>query len=179
MDDLRSSLAESTGIPASADFATVARAISELPYGRPSTLDAHGVLLSGRGTCSTKHLLLRDVVAECWPELDVVVWHRVYVVTQEFARGRWSDAIALHVPSSGLVDVHTYATIDLNGSNVTVDVTFSIGPWDGCSPLPLACGDGVDHLAGPDPLATKAELVAAHCNAQLREHFIAALSTIT
>lgn len=35
--------------------------ISRIPYGRPTVRSARGVLDEGRGTCSTKHLLLAEV----------------------------------------------------------------------------------------------------------------------
>jgi hypothetical protein len=48
--------------------------------------------------------------------------------------------------------------------------------WDGRHALPLVCGDGPDSAAGPDPLRSKAALVASLCSPDDREAFIAALS---
>jgi hypothetical protein len=42
--------------------------------------------------------------------------------------------------------------------------------------MPLACGPGIDHVAGFDPDAEKRELEARHCDPAAREPFIAALA---
>ena len=55
------------------------------------------------------------------------------------------------------------------------DATFPGEPWDGRSPMPLACGEGADHPAGADPDAEKRRLEAEHCDPAVREPFIAVL----
>ena len=152
--------------------------ISRIPYGRPSRLTAAGVLDDWRGTCSTKHALLAQVVGEAWPEAEPKLWHRVYTITRGLAEAYWGPAVAGRVPSSGLVDVHTYATLLIGARNVRVDVTFALASWDGVSDVPLACGDGVDSPAGDQPIASKVALVAEHCDSARRERFIAALSLV-
>lgn len=161
----------------SLDLPGAAVAISRIPYGRPRRLSATGVLDDWRGTCSTKHLLFGGVVAEAWPDLDPRLWHRPYTVTPQLARERWGSWVAAAVPAEGLVDVHTFATVTVGGRSVRVDVTFPLGGWDGTSDVLLACGEGPDHPAGGDPLASKADLVARHCDPTVREPFIAALAT--
>lgn len=42
--------------------------------------------------------------------------------------------------------------------------------------MPLACGEGVDHVAGVDPDADKRALEAEHCDAAVREPYIASLA---
>jgi hypothetical protein len=151
-------------------------AISRIPYGRPRALTPDAVLDEWRGTCSTKHVLLADIAREEWPATAPQLWHRPYLVTRELADGRWGSAVADTVPAAGLVDVHTYATLELDGGRVKVDVTFPLAGWDGRSDIALACGDGEDHPAGADPIATKADLVSRHCDPAVREPFIAALA---
>jgi hypothetical protein len=151
-------------------------AIGEIPYGRPSERTAAGVITDWRGTCSTKHLLLARLVAERWPHVPVVLWHRVYTVRRAWARARWGPRVAANVPARGLVDVHTFATADVGFGEATIDVTFPVAAWDGTSDMILACGPGVDHLAGTDPIASKSLLVTAHCDQSAREGFIAALT---
>jgi hypothetical protein len=160
------------------DVAATALAISRIPYGRPSQLTVTGVLDEWIGTCSTKHVLLAAVVSESWPDLRPRLWHRPYLVTRELADARWGGPVAEAVPATGLVDVHTFATLDLNGQRVRVDVTFPLPGWDGVSDVPLACGPGPDHPAGDDALASKAMLVLQHCDPAVREPFIAALSAV-
>lgn len=166
----------------SADYESV-RALVErvraIPYGRNTNRSASGVLVEGHGTCSTKHALLAELLANRG-DLDLRLMHRVYQIDRERARTLFGSAAADRVPAEGLVDVHTYATILINGRRTAVDVTFpSSVPWDGQSDMPLACGDGVDIPADDDPWAQKARLVDEHCNAALRESFIAALSNDT
>ena len=168
-------LAQRAGRP-DPDLRDIVVAISQIPYGRPEPRTSKGVVDCWRGTCSTKHVLLRDVVATSWPEMAVEVWHRPFVVTRELARSSWGEDVAAVVPEAGLMDVHTFATIDVGGRSVVVDVTFAIEDWDGTTDVPLACGDGTDHPAGDDPMATKADLVAQWCDPNVREPFISALS---
>jgi hypothetical protein len=98
-------------------------------------------------------------------------------VTPALARERFGEAAARVVPDEGLVDVHTYATVLIEGGRVKIDVTFpSTVIWDGRSDMPLACGEGSDVPASGDPWEQKAALVAEHCDPSVREPFIAALS---
>ncbi len=160
------------------DVATLAVAISRIPYGRPSDLSPHGVVADWRGTCSTKHLLFQAMAEVCEPAATVDLVHRVYRVSPDEAEVRWGPVVGASVPPDGLVDVHTFARLGGNASAspLTVDVTFPIAPWDGRTPLPIACNPGDDIPAGDDLLGEKAELVARHCDPAVREPFIAALS---
>jgi hypothetical protein len=151
-------------------------AVSRIPYGRPAELSPEGVLAAWRGTCSTKHLLLAGLVEEAWPEVRLSLWHRVYTASPGWASARWGPEVAAVVPSAGLADVHTFARADLGVGPTVIDVTFPVDDWDGRSDMVLACGPGVDHPGGPDPLASKAALVASHCDPELREGLIAALA---
>jgi hypothetical protein len=163
---------------ATTDLVAMVLAISRIPYGRPTSPSPEAVLREWRGTCSTKHLLLAEIMRESWPELDVQLRHRVYFVTKAFASERWGPRLAEMIPEGGLVDVHTYATVRHGGVRLTLDVTFPLDDWDGATPIPLACADGVDHPVASDPLAEKARLVATYCNPEVREPFIAALSEV-
>ena len=158
------------------DLVGTVLALSRIPYGRTTVLSSDGVLDEWRGTCSTKHLLLADIARGTWPDTAPELWHRPYLVTPALAEERWGPAVAETVPGSGLVDVHMYATLELDGRRVNVDVTFPLEGWDGRSDIPLACGEGPDHAAGDDPIVTKADLVRRHCDPAVREPFIAALA---
>jgi hypothetical protein len=161
---------------AALDLLGTVLAISQIPYGRPTDLSPAGVIASWRGTCSTKHMLLAALMREAWPQVPFSLWHRVYRVEPAWAAERWGREVADSVPQEGLIDVHTFARADLGVRQLLVDVTFPVAAWDGQHDMPLACGPGEDHPAGADPLASKAALVAAHCNHRAREAFIAAIS---
>lgn len=155
----------------------VVERVRAIPYGRNVDRSPASVLREGRGTCSTKHALLAELL-EDRPELDLRLVHRVYRIEREEARERFGDRTAATVPPEGLVDVHTYATLMIDGRRTVIDVTFpSEVAWDGHSDMPLACGEGTDVPAADDLWAQKAELVGEQCDPAVREPFIAALST--
>lgn len=156
------------------DLRGIVVAVSRIPYGRPSELTPEAVLNEWRGTCSTKHLLLRELSAERWPHRGLELWNRVYRVDRDLALKRWGRSVADLVPAAGLVDVHMFAT--LRDPHVVVDATFPVDDWDGTSDMTLWCGPGTDSEAGEDPLASKAQLVEMHCDPSVREPFIEALS---
>jgi hypothetical protein len=153
-------------------------AVRALPYGRPSDRSVEGMLREWRGTCSTKHLFLARTLAERFPKTEPLIVHRVYRLDRIRARELFDTRVANFVPESGLVDVHRYFTIVVDGRRINVDATFSGPPWDGRSSLPLACGPGRDHPAGEDPDAEKRALEAMHCDPEVREPFIAALASV-
>jgi hypothetical protein len=131
-----------------------------------------------RGTCSTKHALLAQLLAERWPPLRPRLIHRVYRAQRADVQHRHGAQVASVVPENGLIDVHRYLLIELDGRDVVLDVTFpGDAPWDGASPMPLACGPGEDVAAGADPDADKRALEARWCDPAVREPFIAALAS--
>lgn len=134
------------------------------------------MLHEGRGTCSTKHLFLAELLGERFPDTQPQIVHRVYRLSQEGAADLFGPRVASLIPVTGVVDVHRYLTATVHGERIIIDATFPGKPWDGFSSLPLACGPGEDHPAGQDPDAEKRALEAQHCDPQLREPFIAALT---
>jgi len=150
--------------------------VRALPYGRPSDRTVAGMLRERRGTCSTKHLFLAEALAERFPETDPLIVHRVYTLDRARARRLFGATVADAVPEHGLVDVHRYITITLNGQRIVIDATFPGPAWDRQSPLPLACGPGRDYPAGDDPEAEKRALEEQHCDATIREPLVAALA---
>lgn len=130
-----------------------------------------------RGTCSTKHLFLARALTERFPETAPRIVHRVYALDRARARELFGATAAATVPDDGLVDVHRYLTITLDGKRIEIDATFPGPAWDGRSSLPLACGAGTDVPAGDDPDAEKRALEERHCDPAIREPFIAALSS--
>jgi hypothetical protein len=88
-------------------------------------------------------------LVEQFPETEPLIVHRVYRLSRSGARQRYGEQAAKTVPgNSGLVDVHRYLTILLDGQRVAIDATFPGPVWDGCSALPLAYGAGDDCPAG-------------------------------
>ena len=158
-----------------ASLIELVEAVRALDYGRPSDRSVAAMLRERRGTCSTKHLFLAEALAERFPETEPQIVHRVYRLERAVARERFGEGADGAVREAGLVDVHRYLTASVAGKRVAIDATFAGEAWDGRSSLPLACGPGRDYLAGEDPDAEKRALEAEHCDAAVREPFIAAL----
>lgn len=173
--DLRGRFLSRAGLNDNPSLWEVVEAVRAIPYARPSDRTPAGVVAEWVGTCSTKHALLAELLADR-PQLEFQLVHRVYRVDRERARELFGEEAAEAVPKSGLTDVHTYATVLVDGELVRLDVTFPGPLWDGRSDMELACGEGEDHPAGPRPWLHKEELVAEHCDPAVREPFIAALS---
>jgi riboflavin synthase alpha subunit len=160
-----------------ASLLELVEAVRALPYGRPHGRSIEGLLRERRGTCATKHLFLARALAERFPQTNPQIVHRVYRAEREPIRERYGDSVAELVPAEGLVDVHRYLLIQVDGRQITLDVTFPAAePWDGSSSLPLACGPGDDVPAGDDPDSDKQALEARYCDPIVREPFIVALS---
>ena len=100
------------------------------------------MLRERRGTCSTKHLFLARTLAERFPKTEPLIVHRVYRLDHIRALELFDMRVANVVPEYGLVDIHRYLTIVVEGRRINVDATFPGPPWDGRSSLPLACGPG-------------------------------------
>jgi GrpB-like predicted nucleotidyltransferase (UPF0157 family) len=152
-------------------------AVRSLDYGRPNDRSVSGMLRERRGTCSTKHLFLAEVLADRYPQSRPQIVHRVYRLDQKRAGELFGEVVASVVPEEGLVDVHRYLTATVEGQRIVIDATFPGAPWNGRSSLSLACGLGHDYPAGADPDAEKRALEAEHCDAAIREPFIAALAS--
>ncbi|MEX2393605.1 MAG: hypothetical protein WD826_03890 [Actinomycetota bacterium] len=177
MSDLKDRFVARAGLGDQPSLWEMVEAIREMPYGRPSERTAAGTVQEWRGTCSTKHALLAELLDER-PEFELQLVHRVYRVDPAIALERFGPDAAEAVPSDGLVDVHTYAIVNITGEPVKIDVTFPGHLWDGRSDMQLACGPGDDYPVpeGEDPSALKEHLVREHCDPAVREPFIASLS---
>jgi orotate phosphoribosyltransferase len=151
--------------------------VRALAYERPSERTVEAMLRERRGTCSTKHLFLAQALSERFPETEPQIVHRVYRLDRALAERLFGGSVARVVPADGLIDVHRYLTIALDGRRIAVDATFAGEPWDGLSSMPLASGPGEDFPAGKTPNEDKRTLENEHCDPVVREPFIAALAT--
>jgi hypothetical protein len=161
---------------ADSSLVELVEAMRALPYGLPSEPTVESMLLQARGTSAGKHLFLAQVLAQRFSQTEPALVHRVHRLDRARAHALFGAAIAATVPQGGLVDVHRYLTIALDGQRVELDVTLPGEPWDGRSPLALVCGPGRDYPAGPDPDADLQALEREHCDAVARAPFLAALA---
>jgi hypothetical protein len=165
--------------PTGCSLGDMIETVRALPYGRPSDRTVEGMLRERRGTCSTKHLYIARTLTARFPATEPLIVHRVYRLVRSRAYELFGAEVSKVVPEDGLVDVHRYITIALDGQRVQVDATFPGPAWDGHSSMPLACGPGRDYPAGEDPDAEKQALEREHCDPAVREPFIAALAGMT
>jgi hypothetical protein len=178
-ESLFARLAIRAGLPGDATVRQMVNAVQAIPYGRPRSRTPDGVIREWKGTCSTKHALVMQLLCERQPELLPRLFHRVYHTDRGSVLRRHGRIAASAVPQDGLTDVHRYLVITLAGQDVTIDITFpGDQPWDGCGSMRLACGDGHDFPAGDDPDADKTALESSYCDPRVREPFIAALTRI-
>jgi hypothetical protein len=151
-------------------------AVRALPYGLPSEPTVERVLLEARGTSAGKHMLLAQLLAQRLPETEPAIVHRVYRLDPVRALELFGPEIAVTVPGEGLVDVHRYLTIAVDGRRIELDASVPGASWDGRSPLAPVCGPGRDFPAGADPDTEMRALENEHCNAQAQAPFLAALA---
>jgi hypothetical protein len=161
---------------ADSSLVELVEAMRAMPYGLPSEPTVESMLLQARGTSAGKHLFLAQVLAQRFAWTEPAIVHRVHRLDRARARELFGAAIAETIPQEGLVDVHRYLTIALDGRRIELDVTLPGEPWDGRSPLELACGPGRDYPAGADPDADLRALGRDHCDAPARAPFLAALA---
>lgn len=151
-------------------------AVRAIPYGLPSGQTIESMLLEGRGTSASKHLLLAQLLAKRHPETQPVLVHRVYRLGRASALALFGAAIAKTVPSEGFIDVHRYLTITVDGHRISVDASVPGPQWDGQTQLEPVCGPGRDFAGGADPDAEMSALEHEHCDAAARTAFLSALA---
>jgi hypothetical protein len=130
-----------------------------------------------RGTCSAKHLFLAKWLSSLLPSCEPQIVHRVCRIDRERAEEAFGEEASEAIPVDGLVDVHRYLTIVVEGRRIVIDATFPGPAWDGLSDMALSCGPGQDYPSNGDPDTEKLRLEAEHCDPVLRERFIAALGS--
>jgi len=102
------------------DYRAAARFVSHLPYGRNFLVsDPLGVMREGRGTCSTKHALLRRLAIE--QDLEVLLMVGIYEMTAENTPGVGSVLERYRLAS--LPEAHCY----LRYCGKRVDITRGSG----------------------------------------------------
>ncbi|GIW40193.1 MAG: hypothetical protein KatS3mg076_0770 [Candidatus Binatia bacterium] len=160
--------------------------VRDIPYGYPASRDPETVLREGKGSCSGKHALLGDL----FRLLGLRVRHAL-------CRHRFNDS-PLPFPESmqemlrrdEIVDIHDYLQVQIDGSWVDVDATWSSDlreygfpvneAWDGFRSMPLSVvvDDEDPVFVERDPAKKKEELLARLSPRQraLRHKFLEALA---
>jgi|HubBroStandDraft_2_1064218.scaffolds.fasta_scaffold02457_7 hypothetical protein len=163
---------------ADSSLVELVEAMRAMPYGLPSEPTVESMLLEARGTSAAKHLFLAQVLAQRFPVTEPMLVQRVYRLERARALELFGPEIAGAVPDEGLLDVHRYLTIAIEGGRVSLDVTVAGAPWDGRTALVLACGPGEDFPVDTDPDAEMTALEQEHCDVAARAPFLAALAAV-
>jgi len=174
---LSARFATRAGLPGDASLCQVVNAVYAIPYGRPGSRTAEGVIDEWRGTCSTKHAPLTRLLRERWPESQPILVHRAYRVSPQIGAPAVRRRGGRRSPAGRPDRCPPLPGDYLAGQEVTIDITFpGDQAWDKHRSMCLACGQGRDFPAGDDPDADKAALEASYCDPQVREPFIAPAS---
>jgi hypothetical protein len=84
MSQLRNAASIDVLLATECSLLDLVEAVRALPYGRSSARTVEGMLRERRGTCSTKHLFLAQMLEERFPEAEPLIVHRS---THLIARG--------------------------------------------------------------------------------------------
>jgi hypothetical protein len=107
---------------AKADLRAAAQYVCELPYGRNSNPnDPLVVLAERRGTCSTKHALIRRLAIE--QEYDLALMLGIYEMTERNTPG--VEAVLRRYGLSSLLEAHCYLRNKINDKCIDVTRTVS------------------------------------------------------
>lgn len=94
------------GLPGDASLRQLVNAVQAIPYGRPQARTADGVIGEWKGTCSTKHALLAQLLRERWPETRPRLVHRVYRVAGWLHLAREPDPLVAHWGAISRLQTH-------------------------------------------------------------------------
>ena len=146
-------------------------AVRRMTYASTGSRDPADLVRNGRGACTAKHLLLRELLAS----LDVPC--RVETVSGYFGRGLPADAPGMPaelrdmIRDGGVPDYHNIVQARLDGREVLLDATwhdamipagFPVNQdWDGRGDTRLAITGERLGRETEDPVRMKSELIAA------------------
>lgn len=176
--DLDAFLARHAGGAAPPSVPAIYHAVRNLSYASDGNRDPAIVLKTGRGACTGKHILLRDLLRRvgCGAEVEFAAG--------DFAAGMpvvasMPPALADWVRSGGIRDFHCYVVWDDGGREVTLDATWpdSLAPlgfpvnagWDGAGDTRIALTPDGHKSRAEDVIEHKARLVATLSEQQRKD----------
>jgi hypothetical protein len=162
-------------------------AVRNLAYASDGGRNPEALMRTGKGACTAKHLLLRDLLRHVGETADVEL------VEGDFAAGlpahaSMSGDLKRWIASGGITDFHCYVVWRKNGRDVTLDATwpdtlipfgFAVnGDWDGASDTKVALKP-VAVRARPEEVAAKKEELLATLTEKQRKDRRAFLEILT
>jgi len=153
-----------------ARYVSIYHAVRNIPYGATGERDPIAVLENYRGSCSGKHVLLRDLlrVAGYEAEAITILTHFNKAIP---LRPSFSDELSSMVRDGDIQDYHHFVRTRLDGQWLNLDATwhdalrahgFPVNAdWDGRGHTTLAAAAIEEYPAVEDLAAFKQELIAA------------------
>lgn len=163
------------------------RAVRDMPYFSCRDRTPLAALRAGRGACTAKHLLLRDLLRGLGFQADVELVECDFAAAVP-AAPTMPEPLRAATAAGGVRDVHCWVRLRDGERGVLLDATwpealakhgFPVnGDWDGAGDTRPAVPDGVVRGAAEDVLARKAELLAelTEDESRVRREFLARLS---
>lgn len=145
-------------------------AVRNIPYGAAGMRDPVKVIENNAGSCSGKHLLLRDLLRAESYETEVIT------IYTHFNKGvplheSYSDELARMIREENVCDFHHYVRARIDGSWFSLDATWhdALAPygfpvnkgWDAAGDTVLAAEPLRTYADVPDVATLKQELIAS------------------
>ena len=150
------------------DVPAIYHAVRKLAYFSSGDRSPEAVMRDGRGACTAKHILLRDLLRRQGEAAEVVL------VSGDFAKGvpqaaSMQDPLRAMIRDAGVADFHCYVVWQNAGHAVRLDATWpdvlapygfpvNIG-WTGVGDTALAISPDAAIQRAEDAIAAKAQLL--------------------
>lgn len=174
LDDFldRHARAETAIVPA------IYHAVRNLTYASDGNRAPEAVIETGKGSCTGKHLLLRDLLRHAGETADVEFIEGDFAASMPVV-ATMPDELKAWVSSGGISDFHCYVVWQGGEREVKLDATWPnrLAPlgyqvnaqWDGTGDTRIAIADGIVRGRAEDVLERKAALLGTLTEKQIRD----------
>ena len=151
-------------------YVSIYHAVRNIPYGRAGKRDPIAVLENHRGSCSGKHVLLRDLLRIAGYEAKVVTIHTYFNKAIPLLPSL-PDDLSTMIRDREVDDYHHFVRIRISGQWLNLDATWqdALGEhefpvntdWDGTGHTAIASATIKEYPAVEDIAAFKQKLIAS------------------
>ncbi|CAN5356227.1 hypothetical protein BH10PSE7_BH10PSE7_25070 [soil metagenome] len=144
-------------------------AVRNLAYASDGSRSPEAAMRTGKGACTAKHILLRDLLRHVGEEADIELVEGDFAAALPL-HGSMSDDLKRWIRSGGITDFHCYVVWHHDGGDVTLDATwpdalipfgFAVNRnWDGASDTRIALEPIAVRSRTDDVIAQKEMLLA-------------------
>jgi hypothetical protein len=153
-------------------------AVRNLTYASDGNRKPEMVIASGKGSCTGKHLLLRDLLRHVGENADVEFIEGDFAASMPVVPSM-PEELKAWVTSGGIADFHCYVVWQAGEREVKLDATWPdlLAPlgyqvnakWDGIGDTRIAIASGVVRGRAEDVLERKAALLATLTEKQIND----------